>query len=69
MQKGGTSRLMRERPPTYARRPIEAKWCAAQAPLRIARSPTVTWPASSTWLAMITWLPTWPSWATWQPTM
>ena len=67
MQNGGTSCITPAVPPTIASRPTRTNWWNAASPPIIARSSTLTCPASVARLAMITLLPTWQSWATCTP--
>ena len=46
-------------------RPKRVNWWTATKPPRLARSSTTTCPLKVAALAMITWLPSWQSWAMW----
>ena len=52
-------------PPRKACAPTRANWITAAPPPRMAKSPTVQWPASMTLLEKMTLLPTRQSWPTW----
>ena len=66
---GSTSRVAAVNPPMKACEPTRQNWCTAENAPTVQKSPTSTCPARVAQLAKMLLLPTWQSWAMWEPVM